>query len=190
MEQGHFEKTPDGRCFCITDDVTKARGTFPLLSDDCRKIFRRGKTFITDFRCGDTNTYCRVCKENGLKIIRDDLIVTCQEKIRFEKTLNVHGAPEIKELKIIDDIPTIFHHENNYHHVKLDNIDFSFGMIQANVIKILHAASKTEYPWVHCKILLNEAGSTSSRIRDLFKAKKGWQKLIVSDKKGNYRLNL
>ena len=72
----------------------------------------------------------------------------------------------------------------------INRYDRLTGDSVTKIVETLHMASQTNNPWVHCKHLLDKAGSTSSRVRDLFKSKTGWQKLILSDGKGRYRINL
>ena len=189
VEYGGYEKTADGKSCLIPYEKACCRGLYPLLPDDCRKIFRRGSTKISYFHVKDPSEYCRVSKNDGLKILREDLVITADEKSRFEETM--HAMQEHKSAKVTALQSSIFfHYENNYRHVEYDDLVFEFGMIQAKIIEILHAASKTDNPWVHCKRLLDKAGSGSPRVRDLFKSKDGWREMILSDGKGNYRLNI
>jgi hypothetical protein len=64
--------------------------------------------------------------------------------------------------------------------------------MQVAVVKQLHEASLTSYPWVHGKLLLKKANSGSSTIADLFKSQVDppWRELIESDRNGQYRLRL
>jgi hypothetical protein len=64
------------------------------------------------------------------------------------------------------------------------------GVVQAQVVRTLHAAALTDQPWLDGKRLLCEAGATSMRMSDVFKSKTGWRDLIVSDRRGRYRLRL
>ena len=45
-------------------------------------------------------------------------------------------------------------------------------------------------PWVHGKTLIDGTNSQATRLRDVFKNNRDWQKIIVSNKRGYYRLNL
>ncbi len=191
IEYGGYEKTADGKACLIPYERNYCRGLYPLMPDDCRKIFRRGSTKISCFHVPDPNEYCRIAKSDGLKIMREDLVVTIDEKIRCEAAFGMGSEHSTKPTKIsVLPVQKHFLHENDYRHVEYENLMFEFGMIQAKVVGILHAASQTDHPWVHCKRLLDKAGSGSPRVRDLFKSKKGWRDLILSDGKGNYRLNI
>ena len=67
---------------------------------------------------------------------------------------------------------------------------YTLGPIQAKVVSILYDAATTGSPWRHGQQVLAEAGSRCTRISDLFKTQAEWRKLIQSDKRGKYRLNI
>ncbi|MBN8995163.1 MAG: hypothetical protein J0H94_08045 [Rhizobiales bacterium] len=83
-----------------------------------------------------------------------------------------------------------FSHDPTYTHVKLAGRQFVLGTLQAHVVRVLHEAVEKGAPWVHGKVLLAQAGSTSSNIGTLFKSQPAWKELIDSDGKGTYRLRL
>ncbi|MDA0782801.1 MAG: hypothetical protein O2942_11130 [Proteobacteria bacterium] len=191
VEVGTYEKTADGRYSAVSHEIIKYRGLHQLLPDDCRKIFRRGKTKIHYFHVGNPQEYCKIRKDNGITVQKSDLVIVREEKSRYETEYDFDHKKKNNVCSIVKSkSKTTFYQENDYHHIEYDELVFEFGMIQAKIIETLHIASKTNHQWVHCKPLLDKAGSTSTRIRDLFKSKKDWQKLILSDGKGKYRLNL
>lgn len=55
---------------------------------------------------------------------------------------------------------------------------------------MLHEASETDKPWLNGKTILGRAGSACTRMRDLFKSQPGWRRLIDSNGRGMYRLNV
>lgn len=79
---------------------------------------------------------------------------------------------------------------NNYRHITINGCEFILGDIQANIVKQLHKAAFSENPWLYGKTMLNIAGSRSIRLRDIFKSKRKWEELILSDKRGYYCLNV
>jgi hypothetical protein len=72
----------------------------------------------------------------------------------------------------------------------LDNEEYHLGDVQARVIEQLHDASQSHQPWVHGKTLIYESGSEAARLRDLFKNKRTWNGLIISNERDCYRLNV
>lgn len=73
---------------------------------------------------------------------------------------------------------------------RFGDVKFNFGVYQANVVRMLFEAQAHNKPWVSGKTLQKEVGFGSSRLVDLFKSKPHWRRLIFSDARGNYRLNL
>ncbi len=83
-----------------------------------------------------------------------------------------------------------FTHSHDYRHVQLLHHRFRLGDVQAKIVEHLHSASASNQPWVHGKTLIDVSGSNAIRMRDIFKHKKNWRHLIVSDDRGYYRLNI
>lgn len=81
-----------------------------------------------------------------------------------------------------------FRHEADYSHVDFNGSSYAFGSLQARVIGKLHQASMTASPWLVGKQLLDDVGSSSQSLSQLFKSKPTWKKLIDSDGRGRYRL--
>ena len=75
-----------------------------------------------------------------------------------------------------------------YREVRSRGFCFQFGAIQADVVRVLHAAAEAGQPWQNGKALLTAAGSRSLKMVDVFKSKPEWRELIQSDGRGNYRL--
>jgi hypothetical protein len=61
---------------------------------------------------------------------------------------------------------------------------------QAVMFKVLFDASKTSHPDVDKDTLLRAIENETSRVRDTWRGSPLWQKLIVSKRKGTYRLEL
>lgn len=85
---------------------------------------------------------------------------------------------------------TTFIHSPDYRHVQFGKCRFLFGEVQAQVVRHLHRASSTSQPWVHVDTLIEISGANADRLRDIFRSKKNWKKLIMMDGKGYYRLNI
>ena len=83
---------------------------------------------------------------------------------------------------------SIFRQANDYGEVHVAGRVFNLGPVQSRVVKQLHRAAITRDPWCNGKALLAAAGSSSTRLADLFKSQRDWRQLIESDRRGNYRL--
>lgn len=68
--------------------------------------------------------------------------------------------------------------------------EFTFGEMQAKVIKRLWQAREDGTPWMYGKRILTDIGAGSNRIQSIFNHNTLWKSIILSDKNGKYRLNL
>lgn len=85
----------------------------------------------------------------------------------------------------------MFWHTPDYAEVRLGDEMFSFtGTVNRAVIRILHEASIAGRPWQSGKATLAKAGSqdAEAKMRNLFGAHPCWGKLLLSDRRGNYRI--
>ncbi len=113
-----------------------------------------------------------------------DLVVLREDRIKFEKAYNFTKSNVAVITK------TGFTASNDYRHIVLDGEEYHLGDVQASIVQQLHDAASSRNHWVHGKTLLDAANSHAIRLRDVFKSKNEWQKIIVSNKRGYYRLNL
>lgn len=118
-----------------------------------------------------------------------DLVVLQEDRLKFET------AYEICQEKIAaypEICPTHkeFFASGDYHQIILNGEEFHLGDVQARIVEQLHDAIRSNTQWVHGKILLNNSGSHAMRLRDVFKGKKDWEKIIESNRRGSYRLNI
>jgi len=118
-----------------------------------------------------------------------DLVVLQEDRLKFETTY------EICKNKIAaypEECPTQkeFSASGDYRHITLNGEVFHLGDVQARIVEQLHDALRSRTQWVHGKKLLDNADSQAMRLRDVFKGKKDWEKIIESNRRGYYRLNI
>jgi len=166
----------------ILEDMQVLNGPQPLCRGSLLEIFRDGRAEVRSFRAERPDRYLRVASHMPPMIVRrDDLIVTREERDRFER---VHGGRADAT-----DAATDAWHNDDFTSVRVDNEWHSFGPKQAAVLRLLKAAAETDNPWRDGKRLLDEAGATTMRLIDLFKRKPAWRRLVLADGKGRYRLS-
>ena len=155
----------------------------PLLPTDIYRIIKAGTEAVpvyhTKYRFN--KKISDIIENKGIMLSYTDLVVTRAEKHCFE----ISNGMCLNERQI-----DVFRHSGDFREVYYDNRRYQFGVIQARIIALLYAASRTEMPWVHGKDLLNKAGSESLRVAALFRGNSGWQELVFSDRRGYYRLRL
>lgn len=160
-----------------------ANGPQPLLRASLLEIFRAGHAEVRCFatRAPDKHLYVR----SGTPAVtarREDLILTRDERDRFEREHAVVAEPEKRA-------PADVWHNEDFSRVRLGTDWHSFGPKQAAVLRLLKGASEGDNPWLDGKRLLDEADAATMRLIDLFKRKPAWRQLIEADGKGRYRLH-
>ena len=127
---------------------------------------------------------------HNLRIVHIEVYGSIMDKGRGEQMAKAVETPSVPAQQLVS---TEFQWSEDYTKVKIRGHVFLFrGPMQVAVVKQLHEASLTSFPWVHGKPLLKKANSGSSTIADLFKSQVDppWRELIDSDRTGRYRLRL
>ncbi len=181
---GSYKVGKDGQPFPVHADRISYSGLMKLTADGLFKIRQAGSAAINTFKpCKEYQYVKVVCDAEPPQFRVDDLLIDMEEYKRFAQQFNFEGPTNDNKVR--------FDHENNFRTVTLGHLTWHFGDTQAGVVKRLYdAATNTDNPWINGKRVLQEAGSGAFRMRDLFSSQPNWQKLIISDSRGNYRLNL
>jgi hypothetical protein len=181
IEFGDFEETDDGQCFSIPCERSSFNGLLDLHVQDVFQLFRLGEVSVTRFRTAKADYACFWGARDSLKIRKPDLVLRREERDRFEADTGFRGASGMKPADA-------FNASADYSHIRCNAREFRLGPIQAQVVRILHAAAQRGEPWQSGKVVLGEAGSRSLKMSDIFKSKKDWPLLIESNGRGAYRL--
>jgi hypothetical protein len=165
----------------ILEDMPILNGPQPLCRASLLSIFRDGVAEVGSFRTVRPGGYLRVASHvPPVMVRRDDLIVTREERDRFE---SAHSGGAARQTG------TDAWHNEDFTSVRVENEWHSFGPKQAAVLRLLKAAAETDNPWRDGKRLLDDAGARTMRLIDLFKRKPTWRRLVLADGKGRYRLS-
>lgn len=188
---GHIKRQHNGReVFCAQEDCW-TKGFVRVIPEDCRWVFRDGQTQASCFMSIQVPGLFLQLKQDQPErtIKRQDLVILYEQLAVFEQCYF-----QIQQMKGNPFLPVkpghFFKHSEDYQTVELNGMKFRFGMTQAHIIGQLHKASKTSQPWVHGKILLSNAGARSVQVKNVFSSQKQWRKMIESDRRGYYRLNI
>lgn len=160
----HFEPTTKKR---ITESISRSH----LHRLDIYRLFKNKNSVIPIY-----------LPEWSLNISVDfsDLIVLLDDVENFERKNGLVNYNYVSLELLSDDFTSFL----------LNGQEYTFGIMQAKVIRLLWQARENGQPWVYGKRMLSDIGSGSERIKSLFSRNPVWRKLIVSDKKGKYKLNL
>ena len=181
VEFGDHEETDDGRHFSIPWEQGNFNGLLDLHVRDVFQLLRHGEVSVCHFRTERAGYACFYGQRESLTIRKPDLVLRREERDRLEAETGFRGASGARR----DDA---FHASADYHSVRCNGHEFRLGPIQAQVVRILHAAAKRGEPWQSGKAVLAQAGSRSLKMADVFKSKKDWPLLIESNGRGAYRL--
>lgn len=116
-----------------------------------------------------------------------DLVVLREDRLAFEET---YGVKDIGTSQHNKTAKQEFCSSPDYHTITINGEEFHLGDVQARVVEQLHDALQSRTQWVHGKTLIYGANSKAIRLRDIFKSKRDWNKIITSNGRGYYRLNV
>jgi hypothetical protein len=182
MEFGVYEEGADGEWFTVPHERRRFTGFQDLLDRDVFQLFRQGQVDVVHFHAPEKE-YCYLIEPTPIvTVCRDDVLVRREERDRVEvkHALVRKGAAA----------PASLQQSNDYREVRTAGLLFSLGPVQARVVKRLHDAATSANPWCEGKIILGDAGSSSTRMADVFKSQPHWRRLIDSDGRGRYRLRV
>lgn len=168
-------------------------GFVGVRSEDCRMIFSTGRAKLKIFKSiHEDKAILRLAYEPpqpDISVKISDLLVLREDKSKFENAydLSENFNDNSKDEQPITEEIMI---SKDYRYIKLGDEEYHFGDVQARIIEQLHDAIGSYTPWVHGKTLIHGSGSHSTRLRDIFKSSRGWTKVVLSDKRGYYRLNI
>src|SRR6266540_2124068 len=179
IEEGEYDRAADGQTFRLPTDQRRFSGLLDLRPKDTYRLFRDQTALINAFDAPEGEYLVVLRPEDGIEVRLDDLIIRREERDRFEREQRT-ALPKQNghAFKILGD----------YKEVIVAGRSFHLGACQAEVVRLLHEAAKTEEPWRYGKAVLAAAGSSCTRMADLFKSQRHWRELIASDGRGHYRL--
>ena len=168
-------------------------GFLGVRPEDFRHICSTGRAKLRIFRSvkreGNILRLAYEPPQPALMVRIYDLVVLKEERVKFEQDYNI-TVGKMLHLPEKPGFDGTFNYSNDYRHVILEGEEYHLGDVQARVIEQLHDAARSRQPWVHGKTLIYESGSHAMRMRDIFKHKLNWRKLILSNDRGYYRLNI
>lgn len=163
----------------LAHELTHYEGFIPVSASQCQRLFRSGQLTIRKFTspCGQESFELPDTTDDIL-VTAQDLIVLSDERERFEIQQDLISNDNSHQVSRID-----------FQSIAINGTIHTFGDMQAKVMKALYEAALTDKPWRSGKRLLHEAGSESLTLGNFFKQKPIWKELIISNKKGGYRLH-
>lgn len=180
IEWGEYERHGVRCWFPVATQVGIYAGLLDLMETDVLKLFKHGEASVEYFHTENPN-YCKLAEgDDPIRVYLADLLVRDAERRRAEAWIQAASGKAARPRELTQTY--------GYRQVTYNGLEFQFGPIQAAVVEILHQASLSGSPWRSGRSILEEAGSASVRMADVFKSKPEWKRLIQSDRRGLYRL--
>lgn len=190
-----MKEEAEGSRIIITKELRHWEGYTPLYPHHCRKIFKAGKVYLREFICSENDAKLVLPDTaDSLRFDLDDLVILNEERKRFENQYCLQEK-SICSVKIIGRAGRVRSRilqasfDPTFKKLTFDGKKYSFGDMQADVLRQLYEASLNGSPWQNGKQLLAKAGSQSFTLANIFKRNPTWRQLITSDERGSYRLS-
>ena len=184
-----------GAQIIVTKKLRHWEGYAPLYPYQCRAVFKSGKVYLRDFFCSDNSCKLRLPDTaDSICVLQSELVILNEERKRFENKYQVNET-NICSVKVIGRVGTgkskinISSFDPSFKRVNFQGQKYSFGNIQAEIVRQLYEAAVKGEPWQNGKQILSKAGSQSFTVSNVFKRNPLWRHLIVSDGRGSYRLD-
>jgi hypothetical protein len=182
LERGYYEEMAEGDCARVPTDQAPFTGLQDLQEHDAFLLFRDGQAQVSHFAAPAPEYRCLLGPAESIAIREPDVVVRREERDSVETS---HGLLRSGVAKGAG-----FRQLNDYAEVHCSGLAFHLGPVQARVVKRLHEAAVAGVPWCTGKTVLGDAGSACTRMADVFKSQRHWRRLIESDRRGHYRLQL
>lgn len=152
--------------------VYEFTGCKRLAPEDCHILFRHYKRQISEFVSKDFSQREKLVDPEKLIIKKVDLMIFLNDLKNFEEKYqlkyeeaelplwNDHPPSSPSNIATVNDCD-VFYIGNNF---------YSFGPIQAKIIRELYKAAQSPNPWVLGKNLLADSGARTQHLKDLFKS--------------------
>lgn len=195
MSVYEIKEQAEGNRIILTKELRHWEGYTPLYPHHCRTLFRSGKVYLRDFLCPANNSKLALPETaESMRFCLDDLVILNVDRRDFEKLYHI-SETSVCNVKIIGRVgktqPIIksTDYDPTFRKIVFNGQKYSFGDIQADVIRQLYEAALTGNPWQNGKQILAKAGSQSFTLSNIFKRNPLWRHLIISDGRGMYRLH-
>ncbi len=182
----------NGLAYDLPLEICKISGLLPLTNEDVRRLIIYKSANVDRLLSLDgDDSFFRL--NNARELTIDELVIRSKDKLRLEREYGFFDKKtKVKTADIRHNIDDFFIEElpNGFTKFSYHGKNYTYGIIQSNIIKQLYEAAKDGRIWLYGKTLLKNAGSSSYRLGDIFKPHKDWMELIKGNNQGLYRLYL
>ena len=179
------------RCLLLTSDLVVHREGYRRLSaHQCRRLFARGRLCLREFP-NEGGNGGNVLPETAdcIEVRLSDLVILHEDRLKFEAKWGLNpnqwdsGGPSTE-------IASEEEHDPSFKIVRHQGQLYSFGDMQAGILRHLYESAECGEPWQRGKQVLAKVGSSSYTLSNVFRHHPAWDKgFIQSDRLGSYRLS-
>ena len=147
----------EGACVVLTRELVHHGGYTRLNSHRCRALFSKGELCLREFpnEAGDGRLMLPD-EADCYSFTLSELVVLDEERERFE---SLHGLRVPKNGEFDPSFKILRHEGKSY----------SFGDMQAQIVRLLYEAAENGEAWQHGKRILGEVGSQSYTLSNVFR---------------------
>ena len=154
------------------NNICKFTGCVKVLPEDCHIMFRHYKRTISELLSTTESKRMRLVQPEHIIITKVDLLIFLKDLQDFEQKYKLSCIQT--ELPLWDNsnpepINNLTTHNDN-DMLMIGHDVYTFGPLQAKIIKELYKAASTNNPWVLGKNLLMDSGARTQHLRDLFRS--------------------
>ena len=179
VETGIIETEPDGRWFRLPEEHMRYSGLLTLRACDLATIFRRGSASINFFDPGDGRYGDIVAPADGIEVRVADLVVTRAERDRFEHAHRLGGQTGTNSLPATFAANAVACSEDGGW-IRVGGCEYHFaGLLQKMAIRRLFEAWECGAQRLNMQALLEDIGSGSRHISQVFRAgNSNWREIV------------
>ena len=184
----------EGVTLRLVPELCHWEGYTPISRYYCHRLFRQGYIHLREFTNDEFGQSYRLPEASEDIIIHaEDLVILAEERSRFEAEHNLTGiCPNIMAIRPkpenLEESDALFA-DHSFKIIQHQGNQYRLGDMQASILRQLYGSATDGKPWQNGKKLLQEAGSQSFSLPNIFKRNRIWKELIISDGRGSYRLN-
>jgi len=156
----------------IESEICEFTGCMRVSPEDCHILFRHNKRTISELLSKTESQKIRLIQPEKIIITKVDLLIFLDDLREFEQKYKL--ACEQPELPLWDkskpeSIKNLTAYSDN-DMIVIGKDVYTFGHLQAKIIKELYKAASTDNPWVLGKNLLSDSGARTQHLKDLFRS--------------------
>ncbi len=177
-----------GTQMLLQKEEATLEGYAAVNQNDYRRLLQNNIANVRHFTTDDGQYYLR-CGSPDVTVRMDEVVILASEKEKINAYLEQQAGADhvIGMLSPAREEGTTF--DPAFRQVRFQGREFTFGPIQSTIVRKLYEAAKSGNPWMSGKQLLQDAGSASFHLKNIFTRQLYWRELIISNARGLYRLH-